>query len=118
MKKVLLIDDDESILDAISLILEDEGYLIKTTLKGEEAYHTVAEFMPDVILLDVLLSGKDGREICKNLKANPSLKHIPIILISAHPNAEKSIKTCGADYFLAKPFDTEILLKTVKKSAQ
>lgn len=115
-KKILVIDDDESILDAVSMILEEEGYKVETIFKGEETYKKVIAFKPDAIILDVLLSGKDGREICKNLKTNNGTKAIPIIMISAHPNAEKSIKSCGADAFLAKPFDTHDLLQVISKS--
>src|SRR5690554_1626131 len=116
IKKILLVDDNESILDAVSMVLEDAGYLVDQTLKGDEVYQKIAKFMPDLILLDVLLSKKDGRDICKKIKANEKTKHIPIIMISAHPNAEKSIKECGAEFFLAKPFETDVLLQTIKQS--
>lgn len=115
-KKILVIDDDESILDAVSMILEEEGYKVETIFKGEEAFRKVNTFRPDAIILDVLLSGKDGREICKDLKSDTGTQTIPIIMISAHPNAEKSSRSCGADAFLAKPFDTEELLKTISQS--
>lgn len=69
MKKVLVVDDDESILEAVSLVLESE-YTVKTIVKGEEVYKEVEGFKPDIILLDVLMSGSDGRVICKNLKEN------------------------------------------------
>jgi DNA-binding response OmpR family regulator len=111
--KILIIDDDKSILDALTLTLEDAGYSIDTIYKGEQTYKKIESFRPHLILLDVLMSGKDGREICKNIKQNPNTQHIPIIMISAHPSAEKTIKECGANAFLAKPFDTEVLLKTI-----
>ncbi len=112
-KKVLIVDDDYSVLDAISLILDEAGYHVKTTTKGEQTYNMVREFKPDLILLDVLMSGNDGRHICKKLKTNEDSMHIPIIMISAHPSAEKSIKECGADDFIAKPFETVDLLELV-----
>lgn len=115
MKTILVVDDDESILEAVSFILEDEGYTVVTTPKGEQTYKKVAEGKPDLILLDVLLSGNDGRHICQKLKTDIATKHIPIIMISAHPNAEKSIKECGADDFLAKPFETVNLLQKIAK---
>lgn len=115
MSKVLVIDDDESILDAITLVLEDAGYDVQGTFKGKDAFRKVAEFHPDVILLDLLMSGHDGRHICKKLKRNPVTKSIPIIMISAHPTAERGAVECGADDFLAKPFDTDILLGKIKK---
>lgn len=114
-QKILVIDDDESILDAISLILEDQDYTVKTTTKSEETYKLVNNFRPDLILLDVLMSGNDGRHICQNLKSDEKNKHIPIVMISAHPTAKHGVKECGADDFLAKPFEVADLLAKVKK---
>lgn len=113
MTKILVVDDDESILDAISLILEEAGYLVHTSPKGEKTYQMVESFHPDLILLDVLMSGKDGRHICHNLKQNDSTKHIPVIMISAHPSAQQGALECGAEDFLAKPFEVEDLLTKV-----
>lgn len=114
-QKILVVDDDESILDAISLVLEDEGFQVETVTKGNETYEKVEAFKPDLILLDVLMSGNDGRHICKTLKQSPIYSHIPIIMISAHPSARESISECGADAFLAKPFEAEDLIQYVEK---
>ncbi len=113
-KHILVVDDDVSILDAIRLILED-AYQVSTVFKGEETVNKVIKTRPDLILLDVLMSGGDGREICKSLKRNIKTRSIPIIMISAHSSAHKSIKECGADDFLAKPFEMGDLLKKLKK---
>jgi len=115
MKKVLVIDDDLDILESIQLILESGGYDSDITTKGDETYRKINQYNPDLIILDVLLSGNDGRIICKNLKSNKTTKKIPIIMISAHPTAKDSTKTCGADSFIAKPFSVIALLKEVKK---
>ena len=112
--KILVVDDEVSILDAIALILTDEGYEVATIAKGQETYDKVASFTPDIILLDILMSGKDGREICKTLKSDSTTKHIPIIMISAHPSAGANIKSFGANAFLPKPFSTEELLQAIK----
>jgi DNA-binding response OmpR family regulator len=116
-KKILVVDDDQDILDAIRFVLEEEGYTVTTTDKGEyvENLHDKNGGLPALILLDVLLSGKDGRLICKKLKSNKETKKIPIIMISAHPSAKKSIKKVGANEFLAKPFQVDELLRMVKK---
>lgn len=112
-KKILVIDDDESILEALSLILEDEGYTIFTTSKGDQTYKKVAACSPDLIILDVLMSGSDGRTICKILKTDDATKTVPILMMSAHPSAKSSVLECGAEAFIAKPFDTEELYKKV-----
>jgi DNA-binding response OmpR family regulator len=113
-KKILIVDDDEAIVDAISLILDDLGYKTSYVSKGSEVYDKVESFKPDLILLDVLMSGKDGREICGNLKSNPETKNIPVVMVSAHPSAKKSATEIGADGFLAKPFQVEDLTKIIK----
>ena len=112
-KKVLVIDDDEDLLDAISMMLEDADYEVATSTKGEETYKKVASFKPDIIVLDVLMSGSDGRTICKNLKSDESTKQIPVLMISAHPSAKNSVIDVGADAFLAKPFNTRDMLSLV-----
>jgi DNA-binding response OmpR family regulator len=114
-KKILVVDDDADILDALRLVLEDAGYEVTTTEKGEyaENLRDTNGGLPDVLLLDVLLSGKDGRLICQKLKSQEETRHIPIIMMSARPNAKQSAKAIGADNFLAKPFDIVELLTTV-----
>ena len=117
-KKILVVDDDESILEAVSLVLREEGYNVATNMKSESVYQEVESFKPNAIILDVLLSGNDGRTICKNLKADEKTKDIPIIMVSAHPSAEEGIQKYGADDFLAKPFQLEDLLEKVEKFAR
>ena len=114
-KKILVVDDDPDILDALQFMLEDAGYEVKTTEKGEyaENLHDTNSGLPDVIILDVLLSGKDGRLICQKLKSQEETKRIPIIMISAHPNAKQSVTAVGADDFIAKPFDMDELLAKI-----
>lgn len=116
-KKIVVIDDDIGILDALQYTLEDAGYEVFVSEKGEFAQNLLkdASELPDLIILDVLLSGMDGRIICKNLKNNPITKHIPIIMISAQPGADKSTKLVGADGYLAKPFDVADLFDMVKQ---
>jgi len=115
MKRVLIVDDDEGILDATSLILEASGYSVDTTPRGEETYKKIDKFHPDVILLDVLMSGTDGREICKKLKASEKTRKIPIIMFSANPSARQTSLKTGANDFLNKPFDLDDLLNRVEK---
>ena len=111
---ILIIDDEESIITALSLILEDEGYNVKTMQTGNGAMEYAKIIKPNIILLDVLLSGTDGRHVCKTFKLDLILQSIPIIMFSAHPSAKNMSVKCGADAFLAKPFETEDLLKLLK----
>src|SRR5437588_525373 len=112
-KTIAVIDDDPDILDALDFMLADAGYCVVTSEKGEFA--ETMEPLPDVLILDVLLSGKDGRVICKKLKSDQKTRNLPVIMISAHPSAAKSSKEFGADDFVAKPFDIDDLLSKVEK---
>lgn len=114
-KKICVVDDDENILEVLQIVLLGEGYDVQTSLSGECLRHLDDQRLPDLILLDVLLSGTDGREICKELKSSEKTKHIPIILLSAHSDASKAADSGRADSFLAKPFDIDALIKTVKE---
>jgi DNA-binding response OmpR family regulator len=116
-KHILIIEDDKSILDAVQMALEFEGYTVAIADRGDYAdklMHGKAP-LPDVMLLDILLSGTDGRDVCKALKAHKTTKNVPIIMMSAHPGASTSVIEAGADYFLPKPFNIDDLLNAVKK---
>ena len=112
---ILIVDDDPSILDALRFLFEDEGYRVQTSEKGDYAESLRDENggLPDLIVLDVLLSGKDGRTICRKLKSQEETRHIPVVMISAYPDAERSSKEVGADAFVAKPFAIDEVLATV-----
>lgn len=114
MKKIFVVDDEKSILEALEFMLLEEGYEVKTASRGSVLLRLDGD-LPDLIVLDVLLSGEDGREIARELKKKDKTKNIPIIMISAHPNADRTIKECGADEFLPKPFDIESFLNMVEK---
>ena len=114
MKKILLIDDDPDVITVLQLLLKKRGYEIGTATREDEAYKQVELFKPDLIVLDVLLSGVDGRTICKKLKNTQASKHIPIIMFSAHPGAQKNMEDFGADDFLPKPFESNKLLERIE----
>lgn len=116
-KNIIVVDDDFDILEAISLMLEDAGYTVTTNSKGDFIEHLSANDLPAMIILDMLLSGSDGRNIARQLKAQELTKHIPIIMISAHPKAEQEAQTSGADDFLPKPFEMDELLEKVARFA-
>lgn len=113
-KRVLIAEDDEGILDAMKIMLEMEGYEVKTTVDGQ-ALHDMEEDLPDLLLLDIWMPGMDGRAICTYLKSQERTQHIPIILMSASKDTEKSAREAGADEFLAKPFELDELVDMVAK---
>jgi CheY-like chemotaxis protein len=113
-KKVLVVDDDRDILDVIGIILEGEGYEVSSLDNGRDVVDEVCKNRPDLILLDVMLCGIDGREICKKLKSNPTFCQIPIVMISASHNLQGSPEQKGsANGFIAKPFDIDNLVSVV-----
>ena len=114
LKKVLAVDDDPYILDALIELLKYSGYDVNTTPKGDEVFQKIDEYSPDIILLDIMLSGMDGREICKQIKANQQTSGIPVIMISATPNLTQSVMESGANDFVSKPFDIFLLLDKIE----
>ena len=113
-KKIVVAEDDEGILDAIKVILEMEGYEVETTVDGKALYD-MKEELPDLFLLDIWMSGMDGRVICTYVKSQERTKHIPVILMSASKEIGKSAREAGADEFLAKPFELDKLVALIEK---
>lgn len=114
-KKILAVDDDNDILDVIRIILEDEGYEVLTLANGKHVFDIVEENDPDLILLDVMLGGLDGRDICRALKQHDTFKKIPVVMISASHNLNNLLLMPGApNNFLAKPFDIDKLIEMVR----
>ncbi|MBA2287497.1 MAG: response regulator [Ktedonobacteraceae bacterium] len=111
--KILVVDDDPDILEFLQELLTLEGYTVAITDKAEYVEKLHDGSLPDLILLDVLLSGKDGRDIVKQLKSQQETRHIPVIMFSAHPSAEETARAAGADDFVAKPFEMDAMLALV-----
>lgn len=116
MRKILVVDDDESILEVIDILLSQNGYQVITVASLHNLTSIVQNEQPDLILLDLLVNGSNGREVCKSLKENPLTNSIPIILFSASNNRLKNFKDCNADGILEKPFDLSKLLGVIKSS--
>ena len=114
MKRVLVVDDHPGILDVVKMALEIAGYEVSTSLTGV-CFQQLENDLPDLILLDVLLSGEDGYAICQRLKDDEKTRHIPVILLSAHTGLPETADECGADDFLTKPFRITVLRDMVKK---
>ena len=114
MCKVLVIDDDIDMLDIIQSLLTRNGFDVQIDNNWQNGLEGIIEFDPQIILLDVFLSGVDGLDICKQLKANPHTSHIPVVILSAYPRiAESAIDDYGADDFIAKPFEVSELVSKI-----
>lgn len=113
-KRIFVIDDDESIVEALVYCLEDEGYSVKAVRKAENIVKTISEFAPNLVLLDLFLSGQDGKQIATLLKKDRSTQNIPIVMFSAHPSGEQEARGLGIAGYIAKPFDTAELFRVIK----
>ena len=114
--KILVIDDLPENLRLIEKILSKEGYKIQLAANGELALMSVTKFMPDLILLDIMMPDMDGYEVCKKLKSNPNTRDIPVIFLSAINEGKdkaKAFQIGGCDY-ITKPFQPEEALARVK----
>ena len=103
-KKILIVDDSKDILEGMKMFLEIKNYQVKTVLNAQTINEDIAEFDPDLIILDVYMSGFDGRELCQKLKADKNTNHVKVILFSAASNALEDYELYGADECLEKPF--------------
>lgn len=113
-KTILVADDDTAILDALTLILEDAGYEVHTTTDGA-TLRNIQQQTPDLLLLDIWLSGWNGRDICLELKSAEQTKQLPIVLFSANKETKRIAEEAGADDFITKPFDLDKLLQTIER---
>ena len=112
---ILVLDDDPDIGTMIKMMLEYKGYLVTVSDRAEHAEEVIRNNNIDLIIMDMLLSGVNGTDICTELKQNNSTSHIPIMMISAHPNAKEICLEAGADEFISKPFDMQDILSKIQK---
>lgn len=116
MIKVLIIDDDPDVRTVMNILMKKQGYEVETAFNKEDALLKLDQFRPSIILLDVLLSGADGRQLCREIKEkNQEMKSVPVIMVSAHPGAAENILDYGADDFISKPINTENLLEKIER---
>lgn len=116
-KRILVVDDNEDLLLVINVVLRAQGYQVELAHTVEEAQQLIRTQAPDLILLDVFVCDEDGREFCKQLKAEPATRDIKVILMSGD---EENTRMAGelADDFLDKPFDfNELVVKIAKQLA-
>jgi diguanylate cyclase (GGDEF)-like protein len=115
-RKILLIDDEVTLLEVMKTNLEIEGYEVVTETSGETGLVSAVVDQPDVVILDVMMPGVDGWEICQRMRADPRTKYTPIIMLTALDETEHIVKgfEVGADDYLAKPFENAELFARIK----
>lgn len=114
--KALIVEDDPDARKVLSLILKLDGYQIHSAPGGQEALTLLAELVPDVILLDVMMPGMDGYQVCQWVRSNPATRQVPVIMLSGKADPESVARgmEVGADEYLAKPITPSNLTKQVK----
>lgn len=115
-EKIVVIDDEENILELVSYNLSRDGYAVTGVTTGEDALKKVRTIRPDLVVLDLMLPGMDGFEVCKILKNDPKTAHIPVIMLTAK-GEEADIVTgleLGADDYIVKPFSPKVLIARVR----
>lgn len=105
-KRVLLIEDEPNIIEAISFILSRDGFTVHTHEDGETAMDKVRGGVPDMIILDVMLPGRSGFDILRDIRSDPETANLPVLMLTARGQAKdrELAERLGADHFMTKPF--------------
>ena len=110
---ILILDDDPDLCTMIKMMLEYKGYAAVEANNEQDARKVLMEKPVDLVIMDMLLSGNDGTDVCRRLKQDKNLSVVPILMFSAHPNAKDACVNAGADDFISKPFEMNDLLDRV-----
>lgn len=119
-EKILIVDDEEDVVELVRYNLEKEGYKIESANSGEDALKSAKSKSPDLIILDLMLPGIDGLEVCRRLKADSKTENIPVIMLTAKIE-ESDIVTgleLGAQDYVTKPFSPKVLIARVRRILQ
>ena len=114
---VLIVDDEYIGRETLQSVLEGEGYELEMAENGFQAIEKAKQLLPDVILLDVMMPGMTGFEVCQRIRSDPQIAEIPIIILTALDDRESLLNAlkAGADDFISKPFDISELIKKIEK---
>ena len=115
-KMILIVEDEPQMRELITLRLQLSGYEVATASNDEDGIKEMAKIMPDLIIMDLMMPGMGGYELCWKLKTNKQFAKIPILIFSARAGDIDKAKgfQCGADDYMTKPFDGEVLVNRVK----
>ncbi|MDA9019848.1 response regulator [Flavimaricola sp.] len=115
-KRVLLIEDEPNIIEAISFILTRDGWTVHTHSDGETAADRVRQLPPDMVILDVMLPGRSGFDILRDLRADPQTETIPVMMLTARGQTKdrEMAMRLGASHFMTKPFSNAEVLEHVR----
>lgn len=116
-KKILNVEDEESLLRLENFLLTSQGYEVTGVADGSAALEALVSTKPDLVLLDIMLPGIDGYEVCRQIKANEATRHIPVIMLSSNNSKEDLVKAdlVGADGYITKPFKSAMVIETIQR---
>jgi DNA-binding response OmpR family regulator len=119
-KKVLVVDDDQSIVELLALVLQDAGYQVVTANDGREAIVQAIQERPDAVILDILMPGLDGWQVCDHLLSHEQTAGTPIIFLTARARSEDELRGwyAGCFDYITKPFEVDHLLKRVQVATE
>lgn len=118
LKRILVLEDDLDTLDAIKEILTYSGFAVHTESSADRLHELLEEYNPHLLLIDLLLRGKNGGDICKELKSSEKTSGLKVILISAYPGLSNSHTKYLCNDFIAKPFDMDVLIHKVTQQLE
>lgn len=118
-QNILVVDDEPHIVNLVKLSLSDERFFVEGAYSAKEALTKMGRFTPDLIILDIMMPGTNGYELCKELKEREDTKEIPVVILSAKNQINDKIQAVesGADDYVTKPFDPSELKKRVELNA-
>ena len=117
-KKIMVVDDEESLIELVRAILENEGYEVISAMNGEEALEKLKTVKPDLILLDMMMPGMSGREVCERIRKNPKTKDLKVAFLTVAKFSETGkdvLKKMKVIDYITKPFDNDGLIRRIKK---
>ncbi len=117
-RRILIVDDDPVIVRLLQVNFLIEGYDVETASRGDEALAKAGEWAPDLVILDVMMPGIDGWEVCRRLKENPQMREVPVIFLSARAQDTDRERgyALGVKEYVTKPFDPNQLVEIVRRS--
>ncbi|WP_258549057.1 response regulator transcription factor [Thalassospira profundimaris] len=113
---VLIAEDEETIVESLAFLMEKEGFDVRIATNGQSAIDMISQEIPDMILLDVMMPGRDGFDVARTIRANEQTKHIPILMLTARTreiDRRKGLEL-GVDDFVTKPFSTRDVVARIK----
>ncbi|MCY4304665.1 MAG: response regulator [Aestuariivita sp.] len=118
--KVLLVEDEPNITEAIRFLLSREGWKVHTHVNGATAINEIERIKPDILVLDMMLPGRSGIDILRDLRDNSEMRNVPVLMLSARgQNRDRELaEAVGVDRFIAKPFSNKEILEAVQELAE